>query len=223
MNISLAPDVSPQAVAAPAKPLLRGWMHLLWFEASLVAGTIVLLRVTPEYRAVTAIYLATVSGLFGTSALYHRGNWSPRVQGLFARLDHAMIFVFIVGSATPLFIIAVPGWTGRALLGILLALAATLLVTHLAWMHAPEALVGAAYVGLGCLGAAALPGVWSHAGICPFVLILSGGVLYIAGTVLYLRRHPDPRPTVFGFHEVFHTFVCAGATLQFIAIAIFIL
>jgi hemolysin III len=223
MSISLAPDITARLVVTKSKPLLRGWMHLLWFEASLVVGTILLLRVAPEHRAVTSIYVATVSGLFGTSALYHRGNWGPRVRPLLERLDHAMIFVFIAGSAVPVFIVSVPGGTGRALLAILLVLAATLLVTHLAWMRAPEALVGSAYIGLGCLGATALPGVWSHAGICPFMLILGGGILYITGAVLYYRRHPDPRPSVFGYHEVFHTFVCAGATLQFVAIAIFIL
>jgi hemolysin III len=222
MSISLATDASAHVVVPKVKPLLRGWMHLLWFEASLVVGTILLLRVAPEHRAVTSIYVATVSGLFGTSALYHRGNWGPRVRPLFERLDHAMIFVFIAGSAVPVFLVSVPGWTGRALLAILLVLAATLLVAHLAWMRAPEPLVGSAYIGLGCLGATALPGVWVHAGICPFILILGGGVLYITGAVLYYRRRPDPRPTVFGFHEVFHTFVCAGATLQFAAIAVFI-
>jgi hemolysin III len=197
-------------------------MHLLWFEVSLVIGTVLLLRVSADHRAVTAVYVAAVSGLFGTSASYHRGNWSPRTRSMFERLDHAMIFVLIAGSATPLFVVAVPGWGGRVMLAGLLAVTATLLVAHLLWMTAPELLVGSAYVGLGGLGAAALPGVWMHAGTWPFVLILLGGGCYIAGAVLYHRRWPDPRPAVFGYHEVFHCFVCAGATAQFVAIAIFV-
>jgi hemolysin III len=47
-------------------------------------------------------------------------------------------------------------------------------------------------------------------------------VLYTAGAVTYHRRRPDPVPAVFGFHEVFHAFVCAAAACQFVAIAVFI-
>jgi hemolysin III len=91
------------------------------------------------------------------------------------------------------------------------------------WMSAPEALVGATFIGLGCVGIAALPYVWVHAGIAAFVLMLTGGLLYITGAVLYHRRWPDPVPAVFGFHEVFHAFVSAAATAHYVAIAILII
>jgi hemolysin III len=52
--------------------------------------------------------------------------------------------------------------------------------------------------------------------------MLAGGVLYTAGALPYHRRWPDPRPAVFGYHEVFHAYVCAAATCQYIAIALFI-
>jgi hemolysin III len=204
------------------KPLLRGWMHLVWFEVSLVLGTALLL-VDGGHRPITAVYVVAVSALFGTSALYHRGHWDPPAQRLLERLDHAMIFVAIAGTATPLFLLAVPGTAGTVMLIGLLTATAFVLVTHMVWMQAPEALVGSAYVVLGSLGAAALPGVWMHAGVAAFVLLLAGGILYIVGAVAYHRRWPDPHPAVFGFHEVFHSFVCVAATLQYIAIALFII
>jgi hemolysin III len=64
--------------------------------------------------------------------------------------------------------------------------------------------------------------VWSHAGTAPGALMLAGGLLYTAGAISYHRRRPDPYPSVFGYHEVFHAYVCAAATFQFIAIALFI-
>jgi hemolysin III len=139
------------------------------------------------------------------------------------RLDHSMIFVLIAGSATPLFVVATPGPAGIAMASAFAAVTLGLLVAHMLWLDAPEALVGGAYVALGCLGAAALPGVWRHGGVTPFVLVVGGGALYIAGALQYHRRRPDPRPAVFGFHEVFHTYVCVAAALQYIAIAVFIL
>jgi hemolysin III len=89
-------------------------------------------------------------------------------------------------------------------------------------MCTPELLAGALFVGLGWLAGLALPWVWAHAGVAPALLILTGGLLYTAGALSYHRRQPDPFPSVFGYHEVFHAFVCAAATCQFVAIAVFI-
>jgi hemolysin III len=58
--------------------------------------------------------------------------------------------------------------------------------------------------------------------VAPALLMLAGGVLYTAGALSYHRRRPDPIPSVFGYHEVFHAYVCAAATCQYIAIALFI-
>ena len=52
------------------------------------------------------------------------------------------------------------------------------------------------------------------------VPMLAGGLSYTAGAISYHRRWPDPYPSVFGYHEVFHACVCAAATCQFAAIAL---
>jgi hemolysin III len=40
--------------------------------------------------------------------------------------------------------------------------------------------------------------------------LLAGALLYTVGGVVYAIRRPDPFPSVFGYHEVFHLFVIAG-------------
>ncbi|MGA3153583.1 MAG: PAQR family membrane homeostasis protein TrhA [Streptosporangiaceae bacterium] len=207
-----------------AKPKLRGWMHLLWFEASLVAGTLLLASAHGGSRiAASAIYAASVSALFGVSALYHRGNWGDAWSRRLQRLDHAMIFFLIAGTATPAFLLAVRGTFGVVCLVTLWTLTLAAAGVHLAWMHAPERVVGATFLGLGWVAAIALPFVWIHAGVAAGILMLAGGALYTAGAISYHRRRPDPYPAVFGYHEVFHAFVCAGAACQFVAIALFII
>ena len=205
------------------KPVLRGWLHLLWFAASLLGGTL-LVRSAQGAAGVTsvAVYAGSVSGLFGISALYHRGNWDLRWGRRLQRLDHMMIFLLIAGTATPAFLVAAPGRYGLVCLIVLWAVTVAAAVTHLVWVSAPERLVGATFVGLGWAAGMALPAVWIHAGIAAAVLLFAGGVLYTAGAVMYHRRRPDPVPAVFGFHEVFHAFVCAAAACQFVAIALFI-
>lgn len=205
------------------KPALRGWLHLLWFEASLVVGTLLLTHAdgTRQISAV-AIYAATVTGLFGTSALYHRGNWGPLASSWLQRLDHAMIFLLIAGTGTAAFLLTAPTAYAAIGLSVLWGLTAAAIVTHLIWMNAPEKLAGAIFLGLGWTAGTAEPAVWVHAGIAPALLLLAGGVLYTVGAVSYYRRRPDPVPAVFGYHEVFHAYVCAAAACQYIAITLLI-
>lgn len=209
--------------AAEAKPLLRGWLHLAWFEASLVAGTLALARVHGGARvSAVAIFASSVSAMFGVSALYHRCNWTPAWRRRLQRLDHAMIFLLIAGTATPAFLLTTRGTFRLACLIVIWALTVTAAAIHMAWMRAPELLVGATFVGLGWVGGLALPEVWLHSGAAAGALMLAGGVLYTAGALSYRRRRPNPCPSVFGYHEVFHVYVCAAATCQYIAIVLFI-
>ena len=228
----------PQAPGAPAvdalydarrgvyytKPVLRGWLHLAWFEISVVIGTLLLARAHGATRiTAAAIYAASVSALFGVSALYHRGNWTAAWRRRLQRLDHAMIFFLIAGTATPAFLLANRGPFGLVCLIVMWTLTLTAAAVHMAWMSAPEVVVGATFVGLGWVAGLALPGVWIHAGAAPAMLVLAGGLLYTAGAICYHRRRPDPYPSVFGYHEIFHAYVCAAATCQFAAIALFII
>ena len=205
------------------KPVLRGWLHLLWFEVSLVSGTLLLARAhgaTPITGS--AIYAASVSAMFGASALYHCGSWSAAWRQRLQRLDHAMIFFLIAGTATPAFLLAVRGALGLVCLIVMWALTVTAAAVRMARMSTPELTAGAMFAGLGWLAGLALPWVWAHAGVAPALLMVTGGLLYTAGALSYHRRRPDPSPSVFGYHEVFHAFVCAAATCQFVAIAVFI-
>lgn len=205
--------------SSAVKPLLRGWLHLVWFELALVAGAVWLQRVSPAHRWVVAVYVVAAAGLFGTSALYHRGAWRPPVHRTLQRADHAMIFVLIAGTATPVAWLTMGHQGATVTLAIIWTATGAALFTHVRWMEAPELLVGTTFVVLGCSGVAVLPGVWTTAGVTPFVLMLAGGVVYIIGALLYHVRWPDPWPTVFGYHEAFHVLVCAAATLQYCAIA----
>ena len=203
------------------KPLLRGWLHLVWFEASLVAGTLLAVATDGLRQLVgVAIYAGCLAGLFGVSALYHRGNWGPVASSILQRADHLMIFLVIAGTATPVFLFAVPGTYGLVCLISLWILTAVGIGTHLVRMNAPEWLVGGAFIGLGAVGALALPALWTNGGVASATLVIVGGLLYLTGAVAYHRRRPDPFPTVFGYHEIFHAFVCVAATCHFIAIAL---
>jgi hemolysin III len=130
------------------KPVLRGWLHVLWFGASLIAGPLLVARGHGAARSTAlAIYALSVIGLFGVSALYHRGRWTPAWNRRLQRLDHLMIFLLIAGTATPVFLMAARGAFGVTCLIVMWVLTLSAAAIHLAWMHAPEFLVGASWCG----------------------------------------------------------------------------
>jgi hemolysin III len=101
------------SAVAELRPRLRGWLHAYAAVVSIATGA-VLVVVAAAVRggpagATTGVYAATVTLLFGTSALYHRLNWGPRGRAIMKRLDHSMIFVFIAGTYTPVAALTRPG------------------------------------------------------------------------------------------------------------------
>jgi hemolysin III len=227
-----AGEPSPQLQAAAStggrdiqcpKPVLRGWMHLAWFEASLVLGPLALVRVHGGVRITAiAIFTVSVSAMFGASALYHRGSWTTVWHRRWQRLDHAMIFLLIAGTATPAFLLTTHGVFRVTCLIVVWVLTFAAAALRMTWMNVPELLAGSVFVGLGWVAGLALPEVWLRSGAAAGALMLAGGVLYTAGALSYHRRRPDPFPSVFGYHEVFHVYVCAAATCQYIAVTLLI-
>jgi hemolysin III len=205
------------------RPRLRGWLHVWAFGISVVAG-IVLVWVAGATQGArtalaTSVYALTVSLLFGTSAVYHRVTWStPTRRALVARLDHSMIFLFIAGTYTPFALLAMPERTGRAVLAVVWAGAVAGVVLKASWITAPRWLSVPIYVALGWVAVFVLPDLLRHGGVAAVVLIAVGGVVYTVGGVVYAVQRPDPRPLVFGYHEVFHLCTVVAATCHMVAV-----
>jgi hemolysin III len=205
------------------KPRLRGVFHQWAFFVSLAAGgLLVALAPTGRAAAVAGLYAAALAGMFGASALYHRVAWRPTLRPWFRRLDHSMIFVLIAGTCTPVIVLGLEGVLPVVVLAIVWAGALTGVVLKLVWIGAPRRLVAAVYVVLGWVGVILLPEVVRSTGAVAATLFVSGGLLYTAGALVYARGRPNPRPAVFGFHEIFHLFVIAAAAAHFVAIAAFV-
>jgi hemolysin III len=207
-----------------SKPRLRGVSHEYAFYASLATGTL-LVAFSPGVagRLMAAVYAATVSGLFGVSALYHRATWSEAARRRMRRLDHSMIFLLIAGTYTPVAVLALSGPVATALLVVVWSGALGGIVMKLVWIDAPKGLVALLYVGLGWLAIIAVPQLASSAGIAAMTLVMAGGLLYTLGALVYAAQRPDPVPHVFGYHEIFHLLVIVAAVLHYVAVAFFVL
>jgi hemolysin III len=206
------------------RPRLRGALHQVSFAVSLVTGVLLVTAAHGTTAKIAAgVYAASVTGLFAASALYHRITWQPAARRRIQRLDHAMIFMLIAGTYTPVLLLRMPEPYDVIGLCTVWALALTGLVVHMRWLNAPERLIGGIYLGLGWLALPALPLLLHRIAPAGLILIATGGALYTLGALGYHRRWPNPAPAVFGFHEVFHTFVCTAVACHYLAIAIFVL
>jgi hemolysin III len=207
------------------KPRLRGVLHQWAFFVAIAAGGAILVA-APAGRAklAIAVYVLSVVGLFGVSAVYHRVNWvSGAARRWMRRLDHSMIFFLIAGTYTPFALLVLDGTLATAILIAVWGGAAVGIVLNLAWVDAPKWVTAIVYVTLGWVAIAAFPEMFSKLGVVAITLVAVGGVLYTSGAVVYALRRPDPAPAVFGYHEVFHLLVIVAAALQFAAVAFYVL
>jgi hemolysin III len=213
----------PLADALAVKPLWRGWIHAVATPLAVAAGIVlVALAPTPGLRIASAIYALTGVLLFGVSAVYHRGNWTPGVRVVLKRLDHTNIMLVIAGSYTPLAWALLERDKAETLLWVIWGGAVAGVLFRNLWVHAPRWLYVPIYVALGLGSVFYMPDFFA-ANLPAAVLICVGGILYIAGAVFYGIRKPNFSLRVFGFHELFHALTVAAFAAHFIAIMLAVL
>ncbi|WP_257445839.1 PAQR family membrane homeostasis protein TrhA [Archangium lipolyticum] len=201
------------------KPRLRGVSHAFAFVAALAGCFFLALAPAEGMRYLAGmVFGVSLVLMFGISATYHCPNWSPATYRRIQRFDHAAIYALIAGSFTPIAALDEAGGWGPRLLWVMWAAALTGAGLALLGRSGPRGLRSVLYVVLGTVSLPVmlrLPGIIGPARVGWLVF---GAVLYAMGAVVYARRWPDPRPTVFGYHELFHLMVIAAASVHYAVI-----
>lgn len=209
------------AVATKVKPLLRGWIHAGTAPIALAAGIVlVALSPTTPARVSTTIYAFATVLLFSASAVYHRGTWSVGTTAALRRLDHSNIILVIAGTYTPLAVLLLPTTTAIWLLVTIWAAALGGIAARVFWLTAPRWFYVPLYVVLGLVSVGFLPQFWSTGGPAIVWLLLTGGLAYVLGAVVYGIKRPNPSPRWFGFHEIFHVLTVIGYVSHYVAVSI---
>jgi hemolysin III len=214
---------SPASPALP-RPLLRGVLHQAAFAVALVVGTLLIVGADGGRRhAAAAVFAGSVAACFGASALYHRVTWTPSLRRWMRRVDHAGVYLLIAGTYTPVCLLVLNGAWRWVVLGIVYAGAAAAVALKFAWVDAPNWLAAALGIALGWAGVAILPQLATRLNPAAVALLGAGGLAYTAGAIIYARRRPNPLPTVFGYHELFHALTIVAVACQYVAIAFFVI
>ncbi|MBC7292073.1 MAG: hemolysin III family protein [Actinotalea sp.] len=203
------------------KPRLRGWIHAGVTPLVVVASVLLVITApTTAGKVTSSVFGVSAILLFGTSAVYHRGTWSPRTGAVLRRLDHTNIFLIIAGTYTPLTALLLPWPLNRNLLVIVWSGAVAGLLARVFWLHAPRWFYVPVYVALGWVAVWFLPEFAASGGAAIAWLVAAGGLAYTAGAVVYGTKRPNPSPRWFGFHEVFHVLTVVGYACHYAAVTI---
>ncbi|KTC93600.1 PAQR family membrane homeostasis protein TrhA [Legionella cincinnatiensis] len=198
------------------KPLARGYIHLAAFFITLCACTILIIYSNGAYAIFASVtYSISLIGQYGVSALYHTRMWTRQKYLLLRRIDHAAIFVLIAGSATPICLLKLKNASGLQLLFVFWLVAIIGMLITTLWTHVPKWSRAVLYVAMGWIGILYFPEIKSSLDTTNIQLLVIGGVAYTLGALIYAFKWPDPFPSVFGYHEVFHVFVVLGSGLHF--------
>ncbi len=169
------------------------------------------------------VYGAGLTLLFAVSALYHLHTWGQVRGSILRRIDHANIFVLIAATYTPLAFNMLSGWWRVGILGAVWGAALVGVGAAIAGVQLRRRTRAGLYVAMGWIALAALGQIWAVLPWPAIGLLVTGGVLYSAGALLYARRWPDPWPRVFGYHEVFHLLTIAAAAAFYVVILVYVL
>jgi len=209
--------------ALAVRPLLKGWSHLIAAVAAIALCPILIALSPVGTRVPAAIFAVAVVALFSISGIYHRVQWSPKPFKIMKALDHSMIFVVIAATYTPIAAVALPQTEGRVILTVVWLGALGGVLLNLLWPRAPRPVIVAPYLMIGWVALVVIDDIWRAVGVAGFIMLLCGGLLHSVGAVIYARKRPDPWPTVFGFHELFHLFVIGGIACHYVLVAFFAL
>jgi len=158
----------------------------------------------------TVIFGISLILLYTASSVYHLTVAKDSIINILRKIDHAMIFVLIAGTYTPICIVLLETPIRYYMLAIIWAVAIIGILFKLCWINCPSWLSSTIYIAMGWMAIFIfnpLSKVVSSRGLSILVL---GGVLYTIGGIIYCLERKGKHRT-FGAHEIFHIFVLLGS------------
>ncbi len=161
-----------------------------------------------------SVYAIGLVTMFTTSALHHGVDGTPETNHFLRQLDYYAIFIMIAGTFTPFCALLLNNSFGWTILGLVWAIAVIGIILKMSFPHAPRWLMLVLYIGMGWMGVLIAEPIMQAPHHAFFALLLGGAFFTVGGLIFGLEK-PNPFPGRFGFHEIWHCFVVAGAASHF--------
>ena len=166
------------------------------------------------------LFGCSLVALYAASSIYHFFNGSGKKLLILRKLDHAMIYVLIAGTYTPVLLKYLSGLEGWIFTVAIWVCALLGIVIKLCWFSAPRWLQTVLYIAMGWAILFDISIFQSMSGAA-VGLLAAGGLSYTVGGVIYMLKKPNIS-AVFGFHELFHIFVLLGSLFHFLMIFFYV-
>lgn len=203
-------------LGTPTRPSWRGRLHLV--TLAIAAPLCALVAVDAQdtrARIGVVVYAAGLCSMLAVSTTYHRWVHTIRARAAWRRADHATIFVAIAGTTTPLCLISSsPVWP----LAVVWAIAVVGVLAKATGSRRGHHVGNVLYIANSWAGLLVLPALWASGHVVATALLLAGGLIYTGGAFGFARRWPTLRPSVFGYHEVWHAATVAAAGAHLLAV-----
>ena len=198
------------------RPKYRGVLHALGAFAVVPLGALLVDAASGTTARVAAtVYVLAQLVVFATSASYHRLAKSPTARRRMQLADHSMIYLLIAGTWAPVCLLVLPGASGRMFLAGVVAAAAVGIVLKSFGIDRFPRSSNAMYGVMGGAALLALPGIVGSIDLPTVALLALGGLVYAGGAMVLLFKRPDPLPSVFGYHEIWHACTVGAAACHF--------
>ncbi len=168
----------------------------------------------------SAIFGFTMILLYTMSSIYH-GLRPNKAKKVFQVIDHCSIYLLIAGTYTPFSLCTLreyKTWLGWTVFGIIWGLALLGIILNAIDLKSFRVISMILYLGMGWCVIFTVKIIIQALGTGGFILLLSGGIAYTVGSILYGmgRKHRY-------MHSVFHLFVVAGSLLHFLCILLYVI
>ncbi len=165
-----------------------------------------------------AVFMLSMICLYAASATYHAFGIGGRLYIILKKIDHMMIAVLIAGTYTPICLIALRDSVGPMLFVTVWAMAIVSILVKALWVTCPKWFSSVLYIAMGWVCIMGMSSIVQSLSKPAFVWLLTGGILYTLGGVIYALKLPifNSRHKSFGSHEIFHLFVMGGSVCHYI-------
>ena len=199
---------------SPREEVANWATHLIGAVAALL-GTVMLLVTAPEGAepaqsgaGARAIFGSSMVLLFSASTAYHMTNAQSPWKRLFRLADHVSIYLLIAGTYTPIMTAVAEPWAYGILAAVWILAAVGIVLKVILWDRFRRTQI-LFFLAMGWLAVLRLEPILAALPLQFFVLLLTGGVFYSLGTIVYSMKHMPYH------HAVWHLFVLAGAASFF--------
>lgn len=164
----------------------------------------------------SCIYGTSMIIMFTISCIYHALSPNLKAKKVFRILDHCDIYIFIAGCYTPYCLSLIGGATGWVLFGVIWLCAIIGIILNAINLEKFKILSLIMYLIMGWMIVFSFKSLKSNIEPMGLYLLLSGGIVYTIGAVLYAIGKKKKY-----FHSIFHFFVLGGSMLQFFSILLY--